>query len=48
MQKKTTTKFIGLDVHKNTTSVASANEGRKGEVRLYGTIANATKLLEKS
>jgi hypothetical protein len=31
------TKFIGLDVHSKTISVAIADEGRKGEVRHYGT-----------
>ena len=32
--------YIGLDVHSKTISVAIADEGRKGEVRHYGTIEN--------
>jgi transposase len=47
MQRKTTTKFIGLDVHKNTISVAIAGEGRKGEVRSYGTIENTAEAVGK-
>ena len=47
MPRKTTTKFIGLDVHKDTITVAIANEGRKSEVRLYGTIANTTETIGK-
>jgi transposase len=30
--------FVGLDVHKNSISVALANAGRDGDVRSYGTI----------
>jgi hypothetical protein len=32
------TTFVGLDVHKRTTSVAIAEPGRTGEVRLLGEI----------
>lgn len=32
--------YIGLDVHKNTIAVASAEPGKRGEVREYGKIAN--------
>lgn len=32
--------FIGLDTHKKTIAVAVADDGRDGEVRYYGTIAN--------
>lgn len=33
-------KYVGLDVHKDTTVVAVAEGGWHGEVRLYGTIAS--------
>lgn len=35
-----TTKFIGLDVHKETIAVAIAEDGRLGEIRFHGTIPN--------
>ena len=47
MGRNSTTKFIGLDVHSKTISVAIADEGRKGEVRHYGTIKNTTEAIEK-
>ena len=47
MGKDSTTKFIGLDVHSKTISVAIADEGRKGEVRHYGTIKNTVEALGK-
>ena len=40
MERDSTTKFVGLDVHSKTISVAIADDGRKGEVRHYGTIEN--------
>lgn len=38
---------IGLDVHKDSITIALAEEGRQGEVRLYGTITNDLHALEK-
>ncbi len=35
-----TIKYIGLDVHKNSISITTADEGRAGEVRYYGKIGN--------
>ena len=43
---KTTDKYVGLDVHKDTTVIAVANDGREGEVRLYGSISSDLKALE--
>jgi transposase len=39
--------YVGLDVHKDTISVAIADAGRGGEVRFYGTISNDGDQLEK-
>jgi len=39
--------YIGLDVHKETVAVAMAEEGRRGEVRSYGTIENTPAQIEK-
>ena len=35
-----TIKYIGLDVHKNSISIATADQGRDAEVRYYGKINN--------
>jgi transposase len=35
-----TIKYIGLDVHKNSISIATADQGRDAEVRYYGKIGN--------
>ena len=47
MERAFTAKFIGLDVHSKTISVAIADEGRKGEVRHYGTIENTFEAIDK-
>ena len=47
MSRDSTIKFIGLDVHSKTISVAIAGEGRKGEVRHYGTIQNTFEAIDK-
>lgn len=47
MAKDQRSKFIGLDVHKNTITIAMANEGSDGEVRLYGTINNSLNDVDK-
>lgn len=44
---KTKNKYVGLDVHKDTTVVAVADGGREGEVRLYGEISSDLGALEK-
>ena len=44
---KTNKRFVGLDVHKDTTVIAVANEGREGEVRVYGTISSDLHAIER-
>jgi transposase len=39
--------YIGLDVHEDSITVAIAQGGRDGEVRLYGTISNDLHAIEK-
>jgi transposase len=41
------TLYIGLDVHKDSITIAIAQSGRNGEIRLFGTIANSLHALEK-
>jgi transposase len=41
-------RFVGLDVHKDTTAVAVADQGRDGEVRAYGTISSDRHALERA
>lgn len=45
---KTNHKYVGLDVHKDTTVIAIADEGRDGELRDYGTISSDLHALEKA
>jgi len=44
---KAITLYIGLDVHKDSITIAIAQPGRQGEIRLYGTITNDLHALEK-
>jgi transposase len=43
---KYTTKYVGMDVHKETIAVAIAKEGR-GEAVYYGEIANNAEAIRK-
>lgn len=38
--------YVGLDVHAETIAVATADEGREGEVRYHGVIANTAEALK--
>jgi transposase len=40
-------KYVGLDVHKDSITIAIANEGRNGNVRVYGKIANNFDQIDK-
>src|SRR5512136_3342079 len=40
--------YIGLDVHKDSITIAIAQAGRQGEIRLFGTITNDLHALEKA
>ena len=42
-----TVKFIGMDVHKKTITIAIIDEGRQNQSRIYGTIANDLDALDK-
>jgi transposase len=44
---KKTDKYVGLDVHQDTTVIAVADGGRVGEVRIYGTIPSDLQALAK-
>lgn len=47
MRNDQSIKFIGLDVHKDSISLAIAENGSNGEVRLYGTIKNTIEDIDK-
>jgi transposase len=40
--------YVGLDVHKDTISVAVAEAGREGEVKSWGAIPHETMLIDQS
>jgi transposase len=42
-----TVKFIGMDVHKKTITIAIIDDGRNQRVRVYGTIVNEADALDK-
>ena len=42
-----TVKFIGMDVHKKTITIAIIDQGRKKQPRIYGSIANDLDALDK-
>ena len=39
--------YVGLDVHKDSITIAIADEGRDGNVRLYGKIRNDLGQIDK-
>jgi len=45
---KAITLYLGLDVHKDSITIAIAQAGSKGEIRLFGTITNDVGRLEKA
>ncbi|MGI9571649.1 MAG: IS110 family transposase, partial [Desulfobulbia bacterium] len=47
MGKNLRTKSVGMDVHQKSISIAIADEGPEGEVRLYGTIKNTAEAIDK-
>ena len=42
------TLYLGLDVHKDSTTIAIAEPGPKGEIRLFGTVSSDIDRLEKA
>src|SRR5215510_3915792 len=45
---QTITLYLGLDVHKDSITIAIAEPGPKGEIRLFGSITNDVDRLEKA
>ncbi|MGH7969569.1 MAG: IS110 family transposase [Limisphaerales bacterium] len=45
---KAITLYLGLDVHKDSITIAVADPGPKGEIRIFGTITNDLQALEKA
>jgi len=45
---KKTEHYVGLDVHKDTVTIAVADEGRQGEVRIYGQVSSDLRAVEKA
>lgn len=45
---QTITLYVGLDVHKDSITIAIAQAGAKGEIRLFGTITNDLHSIEKT
>ena len=42
------TLYLGLDVHKDSITIAIAEPGPKGEIRLFGTILNSVQAVERA
>ena len=42
-----TIKYVSLDVHKDSITIAIADEGREGEVQIYGEILNNFRYIDK-
>ena len=47
MGKNHRIKFVGMDVHQKSISIAIADDGPAGEVRLYGKINNTPEAIDK-
>lgn len=45
MKKKQ--RYVGLDVHKDTITLAVAEGGRRGEVRYYGTVSSDLRVVDE-